>query len=325
MSTHKIADNLFIFSGTDNGSSRGGQGRDSENFDKSSNQSTSSRKGGNYQSRGGRNDIDRDGDRKGGRRGGYKHNSKGSSKDSNYDGGKSLVHEDQTNESIASSRVNGQSAKHGAPATGNSDGRGCTSSVGEDSGLSSLSSSDMNKSGISLSSDTKVSLTSAFDLYEKSSKMLISKHNISNQSTYLQVSSISGTRKSSSNSSKPQITNSVTSQHQHHNGGSSGGAKSDHFSESTSSSSRPNTVGNGNSTSSAAPNTRVAASMSSAPSSNGSNITTKKDKITMLNNSSKITVTASSGDKTNKLVGTVPPLEKGITSVSKVIPGTPSK
>ena len=167
MSTHKIADNLFIFSGTDNGSSRGGQGRDSENFDKSSNQSTSSRKGGNYQSRGGRNDIDRDGDRKGGRRGGYKHNSKGSSKDSNYDGGKSLVHEDQTNESIASSRVNGQSAKHGAPATGNSDGRGCTSSVGEDSGLSSLSSSDMNKSGISLSSDTKVSLTSAFDLYEK--------------------------------------------------------------------------------------------------------------------------------------------------------------
>ena len=166
MSTHKIADNLFIFSGTDNGSSRGGQGRDSENFDKSSNQSTSSRKGGNYQSRGGRNDIDRDGDRKGGRRGGYKHNSKGSSKDSNYDGGKSLVHEDQTNESIASSRVNGQSAKHGAPATRNSDGRGCTSSVGEDSGLSSLSSSDMNKSGISLSSDTKVSLTSAFDLYQ---------------------------------------------------------------------------------------------------------------------------------------------------------------
>jgi len=267
----------------DNGSSRGGHGRDSENFDKSSNQSTSSRKGGNYQSRGGRNDIDRDGDRKGGRRGGYKHNSKGSSKDSNYDGGKSLVNEDQTNESIASSRVNGQSAKHGG-----------TSSVGEDSGLSSLSSSDINKSGISLTSDTK-------------------------------VSSISGTRKSSSNSSKPQITNSVSSQHQHHNGGSSGGAKSDHFSESTSSSSRPNTVGNGNSTSSAAPNTRVAASMSSAPSSNGSNVTTKKDKITMLNNSSKTAVTASSGDKTNKLVGTVPPLEKGIASVSKVIPGTPSK
>ena len=316
MSTLRIDDNFFIFSVPDNGSSRGGHGRDSENFDKSSNQSTSSRKGGNYQSRGGRNDIDRDGDRKGGRRGGYKHNSKGSSKDSNYDGGKSLVNEDQTNESIASSRVNGQSAKHGG-----------TSSVGEDSGLSSLSSSDINKSGISLTSDTKVSLTSAFDLYEtiKSSKMLISKHNISNQSTYLQVSSISGTRKSSSNSSKPQITNSVSSQHQHHNGGSSGGAKSDNFSESTSSSSRPNTVGNGNSTSSAAPNTRVAASMSSAPSSNGSNVTTKKDKITMLNNSSKTAVTASSGDKTNKLVGTVPPLEKGIASVSKVIPGTPSK
>ena len=157
ISTLKIHDNLSLFSGADNGSSRGGHGRDSENFDKSSNQSTSSRRGGNYQSRGGRSDMDRDGDRKGGRRGGYKHNSKGSSKDSNYDGGKSLITEDQTHESIASARVNGQSAKHGVPVTGNSDGRGCTSSVGEDSGLSSLSSSDINKSGISSTSDTKVS------------------------------------------------------------------------------------------------------------------------------------------------------------------------
>ena len=42
----------------------------------------------------------------------------------------------------------------------------------------------------------------------------------------------------------------------------------------------------------------------------------------MLNNSGGTTVTASSGDKTNKLVGTVPPLDKGVPTVVKVVTAT---
>ena len=142
----------------------------------------------------------------------------------------------------------------------------------------------------------------------------------------MQVSSNSGSRKSTTNSNKSQLPNSAPLHHQHHNGGSStsGGTKSDNFSETPSNSSRPNNIGNGNNAPSLASNTRLAASMSTATSNNGSNTAIKKDKVPLINNS-KTSVTTSSADKTNKLVGTVPPLEKGVSSVSKVVPVAPSK
>jgi len=282
----------------DNTGSRGGHGRDTESYDKSSGQPTSSRRGGNFQSRGGRSDNEREGDRKGGgRRGGFKNSGKGGTRDSNYEGRSPAV-DDHTHESNSSSRINGQIAKNGAVATGNgSESRGATSSAGEDSGLSSLSPSDGNKSGVS---------TTALD---------------SKASTNV------GSRKSTATSSKSLLPNSAPSQHQHHNGGSSnsGSAKSDNFSETATISSRPNNIGNSNNTPSTASKTRLAAAVSSAPSNNGSNIAVKKEKLSSLNNSSKTTVTTSSGDKPNKLVGTVPPLEKGASSVSKVVPVAPSK
>ena len=152
---------LIICSGRDNSGNRGGHGRDSENYDKPNSHSASGRRGGSYQGRGGRSDNDREGgsDRKGaGRRGGHKSIGRGGTRDTNYDGGRSPATDDHPNESNSSSRLNGQIVKNGAAATGScSETRGVTSSLGEDSGMSSLSSADGNKSGISTTAnDSKV-------------------------------------------------------------------------------------------------------------------------------------------------------------------------
>ena len=81
-------------------------------------------------------------------------------RDSTYEVGRSPATDDHTNESISSSRINGQISKNGAAATGNcTEGRGATS-VGDDSGLSSLSSSECNKSGSITAPDSKVYIKS---------------------------------------------------------------------------------------------------------------------------------------------------------------------
>ena len=62
--------------------------------------------------------------------------------------------EDNPNDSNSSSRINGQIVKNGAASTGSCSE---TASRGEDSGMSSLSSADGNKSGTSATAnDSKV-------------------------------------------------------------------------------------------------------------------------------------------------------------------------
>ena len=53
----------------------------------------------------------------------------------------------------------------------------------------------------------------------------------------------------------------------------------------------------------------------------------KKDKLSLINNSKTITntTTTSGGDKASKIVGTVPPIEKGTPGGNKVVPVAPSK
>ena len=142
-----------LLSGRDTSGTRGGHNRDTDGYDKSN---STGRRGG-YQGKNSRSDNDREGDRKGGgRRGGFKSGGKGGNRDSNYDGGKTSA-DDIAHETNPSSRINGQIAKNGAVTTGNVEGRGATSSGVEDSGLSSLSSSDCNKSGTSTTAtDSKV-------------------------------------------------------------------------------------------------------------------------------------------------------------------------
>ena len=142
---------LMYFSGRDASGTRGGHSRESESYDKSN---STGRRGG-YQGKNSRSDNDRE-DRKVGRRGGFKNSGKAGNRDSNYDGGKASTSDDHQQETNSSSRINGQTAKNGPVTAGNVDGKGALSGV-EDSGLSSLSSSDCNKSGPSATSnDSKV-------------------------------------------------------------------------------------------------------------------------------------------------------------------------
>jgi len=138
-------------SGRDASGTRGGHSRESESYDKSN---STGRRGG-YQGKNSRSDNDRE-DRKVGRRGGFKNSGKAGNRDSNYDGGKASTSDDHQQETNSSSRINGQTAKNGPVTAGNVDGKGALSGV-EDSGLSSLSSSDCNKSGPSgTSTDSKM-------------------------------------------------------------------------------------------------------------------------------------------------------------------------